>query len=59
VKIKEPFLLIAALCWIVLSLVLKEIRWHGIYRPMEWRIRIALAGIGFAMLLLWYSLPAR
>jgi hypothetical protein len=59
VKIKEPFLLITALCWIVLSLVLKEIRWRGTYRRMEWSMRIALAGIGFAMLLLWYSLPAR
>jgi hypothetical protein len=59
VKIKEPFLLIAALCWIVLSLVLKEIRWRGSYRRMESSIRIAFVGIGFAMLLLWYSLPTR
>jgi hypothetical protein len=59
VKIKEPFLLIAGLCWIVLSLVLKEIRWRGTYRRMDWRMQIAFVGMGLAMLLLWYSLPAR
>jgi hypothetical protein len=59
VKIKEPFLLIAALCWIALSLVLKEIRWRGSYRRMDWRMRIAFVGMGLAMLLLWYSLLVR
>ena len=58
-KIKEPIVLIAALCWIVLSLVLKEIPWRGNNRRMDRSMRIAFAGIGFAMLLLWYSLPVR
>jgi hypothetical protein len=58
-KIKEPFLLIAAICWIVLSLVPKEIPWRGSIRPVDRTMRVAFVGIGFALLLLWYSLPVR
>jgi hypothetical protein len=58
-NIKEPFLLVAALCWFILSLVPKEIHWRGFLRPVDRRMRIAFAGIGLALLLLWYSLTAR
>jgi hypothetical protein len=58
-KIKEPFLLIAAICWVILSLVPKEIHWRGFHRPVDRTMRVVFVGIGFALLLLWYSLTVR
>jgi hypothetical protein len=56
-KIKEPFLLLFSISWILGCLLPREVRWRGEYRSLDWPMRIAFVAIGFAILLLWYSLP--
>jgi succinate-acetate transporter protein len=58
-KIKEPFLLIFSLLWLAFCLLPAGFfrRRNGEpYDDLLFR-RIAFAGIGIAMLVLWYSLP--
>jgi len=59
VKIKEPFLLIFAVLWILGFLLPKTLYRKGAGKPFENQLvaRIAFVAIGLAMLLLWYSLP--
>jgi len=57
-KFQEPFLLSFSVCWLLICLVPKTVYWRGSHKPVEWPMRIAFAGVGFATLLLWYSLPS-
>jgi len=59
VKIKEPFLLIFAVLWILGFLLPKTLYRKGTGKPFENQLvaRIAFVAIGLAILLLWYSLP--
>jgi hypothetical protein len=55
--IKEPFLLVFCVLWILFCLVPKTIRSKGTSKPIEWQFRIGFTGAGVASLVLWYSLP--
>jgi len=59
-RIKEPFLLIFSVIWILIALVPRKLyRRSG--KPFEnQRIaRVAFTSIGLALLVLWYSLPPK
>jgi len=55
-KVKEPFLLVFSILWILFFLLPVKLHWKGTHRPMTWPERMVVAGIGLAFLLLWYSL---
>jgi hypothetical protein len=59
--IKEPFLLIFSVFWILAAILPKQINRgrSGIPYENQALARAGMIGIGLAMLLLWYSLPTR
>lgn len=59
-RIKEPFLLVFAILWILAFLLPKTLYRNRSGKPFENQLvaRIAFLAIGLALLLLWYSLPS-
>ncbi|PYV58175.1 MAG: hypothetical protein DMG90_03120 [Acidobacteria bacterium] len=59
-RIKEPYLLAFSVLWLLASVLPKKINRgrSGIPYENQTVARAGMIGIGLAMLLLWYSLPA-
>jgi hypothetical protein len=60
-RIKEPFLLLFSVFWILAAIIPKKINRgrSGVPYENQALARAALIVIGLATLLLWYSLPWR
>ena len=59
-RVKEPFLLVFAILWLLGFLIPKTLYRKGTGKPFENQpaARVAFAAIGLALLLLWYSLQS-